>query len=361
MPGTGFVSTVDGSRLYFEECGQGSAVVLIHDGVTGAAGWDLIWPALCAKHRVIRYDRRGVGRSGAPSASYSSTADLARLLADRHVSTATFVGASSGGALAIDFAILAPASVDRLVLIGAVVNGLGYSDHFLQRERANLAPLAQGDAAGAAANQVNDRHALAPANDSARRRLEDILRRSPHNLRKHGDLELPSPSPVMTHLSDIRVPTLILVGEHDIADVHAHAGAIELGIWGARREIMRDAGHLIQLDQPEVLSDRIVAFIAESPVVALRADRLRALAGPYTSPVTPGQTGRFYVQGGRLFAQFSGGRDVPLYPSSDSTFYTLARTRSQVTFRRDSRNRVVAADILVGGRLLTAVRLSRSP
>jgi 3-oxoadipate enol-lactonase len=357
---TAYLTTSDGARIHLEECGTGPAIVLIHDGLTGAAGWDAIWPDLCAKFHVIRYDRRGMGRSDAPTAPFSSTADLAALLADRHVASATIVGASAGGGVAIDFTLLHPASVDRLVLLGAVVNGLGYSDHFLDREHANAAPVARGDIQAAAAAQVNDRYVLAPAHDSARRTLMNILHASPNNLRKRGDLELAVAGPAIARLSEVRVPTLILVGEYDIPDVQAHAGAIELGIWGARREVMRDAGHLIQLDQPKALSDRIVSFIAQSPIATVPPKRLRALAGPYTSPFAPNQTGRFYVQDARLFAHFPGGRDVPLYPSSDSTFYTLARAPSQVTFRHDRTQRVVSVEIVAGGRTFTAVPLPRS-
>lgn len=179
-------------------------------------------------------------------------------LANRRIANATIVGASAGGGLALDFALQSPASVQRLVLLGAVVDGLGYSDHFLQRERANAAPLARGDAEAAIANQVGDRFVLVPGHDSARHRLSDILLANPQNLRKRGDLELPSAKPAVARLGEVQAPTLILVGEFDIPDVQAHAGAIELGIWGARREVVRDAGHLIQLDQPAVLRDRVI-------------------------------------------------------------------------------------------------------
>jgi 3-oxoadipate enol-lactonase len=360
----GYLTTDDSSRIYFEECGSGGpAIVLVHDGLTGAAGWDSIWPGLCATFHVVRYDRRGMGRSDAPRAPFSSTADLAALLANRRIAGATIVGASGGGGLALDFALEFPASVQRLVLLGAVVNGLGYSDHFLQRERANAAPLARGAVDSAIAKQVADRFVLAPlplplaGHDSARHRLSDILLASPQNLTKRGDLELPATVPAVARLGEVHAPTLILVGEFDIPDVQAHAGAIELGIWGARREVVRDAGHLIQLDQPAVLMERVVAFIGESPLATVPPARLRALAGPYTSPFARGQTGKFYLQDGRLMARFPGGRDIPLYPASDSTFYTLARTRSQVTFRRDGKGRIAAADIAVGGRLFTAVPL----
>jgi hypothetical protein len=163
----------------------------------------------------------------------------------------------------------------------------------------------------------------------------------------------------VARLREISAPTLILVGEYDIPEVQAHAGAIELGIWGARREVVRDAGHLIQLDQPKFLIDRIGEFIEDAPLANVSAERLRTLAGSYSSPFARNQTGKFYVQDRRLFAHFPGGRDISLYPSSDSTFYTLARTRSQIVFRRDKQRRITAAEISVGGRVFRALPLSR--
>ncbi len=344
---SGYVA-VDSSRIYYEECGSGPAVVLVHDGTTGAAGWDTIWPGLCARFHVVRYDRRGMGRSSAAKIPFSSTGDLAALLADRHIASATIVGSSAGGGLAIDFALEHPDKTQRLVLLGPVVGGMGFSDHFMQRELANIAPVAHGDLRAAAMNQVNDRYALAPGHDAARRRLLEILLANPQNLQKRGDLELPLPTVAAARLGEVHVPTLILVGEYDIPDVHAHSGAIEFGIWGARREVVRDAGHLLQLDQPALLRDRIIAFVAESPIAIVSAERLQSLAGTY-SPFARDTPGDFYVKDGRLMAHFPPGRDIPLYPSSDSTFYTLARTRSQVTFRRDSLGKVVAADISING------------
>ena len=58
----GFVE-VDGSKLYYEECGSGPvAVVLLHDGLANSAVWDGVWPAFCRRYHTIRYDRRGFGR-----------------------------------------------------------------------------------------------------------------------------------------------------------------------------------------------------------------------------------------------------------------------------------------------------------
>jgi 3-oxoadipate enol-lactonase len=71
---------VGGSRTYYETRGSGPAIVLLHDGLLHAVTWDEVWEPLAARHQVIRYDRRGYGRSELPTSSYSPTEDLRKLL-----------------------------------------------------------------------------------------------------------------------------------------------------------------------------------------------------------------------------------------------------------------------------------------
>jgi pimeloyl-ACP methyl ester carboxylesterase len=54
---------------------------------------------------------------------------------------------------------------------------------------------------------------------------------------------------------------VILVGEADIADVHAHCDAINAGIRASRRVVVQDAGHLIQLEKPDEVVHRLQDFI----------------------------------------------------------------------------------------------------
>src|SRR5216684_7516611 len=71
---------VAGGRLYYQECGSGTAVILLHDGLLHSVVWDAMWPGLCARHHVVRYDRRGYGRSDAAKAPFSPEEDLSRLM-----------------------------------------------------------------------------------------------------------------------------------------------------------------------------------------------------------------------------------------------------------------------------------------
>src|SRR5215470_12475955 len=97
-PRGGSFVEVQGSKLYYEECGSGQeVVVLIHDGVVNSAVWDDVWPEFCRHFHSIRYDRRGYGRSPAAIGWYSEIDDLAGLLRHLKISRAVLVGSSHGG------------------------------------------------------------------------------------------------------------------------------------------------------------------------------------------------------------------------------------------------------------------------
>jgi 3-oxoadipate enol-lactonase len=258
--GTGSFVEVEGSRLYYEECGTGpEAVVLIHDGIAHSAVWDDVWPDFCKHFHSIRYDRRGYGRTPVATAPYTEIEDLAALLRQRKVSHAVLVGSSHGGALSIDFTLRYPGVVQQLVLVGAVVSGFPYSDHFLNRGMINSQPFEKNDVPTGLANWAKDKYLLAPGHDAAQKRLLAVLTANPQDM-THSDFARPT-LPAIGRLHEIRVPTLILVGDADIPDVHAHAGAIEAGISESKRVVVPDAGHLMYMEHPVEFSHRVISFI----------------------------------------------------------------------------------------------------
>jgi pimeloyl-ACP methyl ester carboxylesterase len=156
--------------------------------------------------------------------------------------------------LAVDFALAHPQAVDRLVLVGAAVGGFVPSQHFLDRMKTVSGFVAKGDLAGAA----HDRWILAPEHDAARQQMMALLVANPQDI-MHRDRARPSPV-AKPRLADIKAPTLILVGEDDIPDIQAQAGALEALIPGARRVVVPDAGHLMYLERPEAFADLVSRF-----------------------------------------------------------------------------------------------------
>jgi len=102
---------------------SGSPVVLIHGGGLDSRMWNESFHALARSYRVVRYDVRGFGRSAPPTAPFSHVDDLARVLDRAGIDSAALVGLSLGGAIALNFALVHPDRVDRLLLIGPAVPG----------------------------------------------------------------------------------------------------------------------------------------------------------------------------------------------------------------------------------------------
>jgi pimeloyl-ACP methyl ester carboxylesterase len=256
---------VAGGKIYYEQAGEGETMIFIHDGLLHHEVWDAQFLFFAARYRVIRYDRRGYGRSGQPEEAYSNLADLYQVLEQLHVDRAVLVGMSAGGRLAIDFALEYPHRVSMLVLVGAVVRGYGYSDHFYTRG-GRLTVADYVDTEKMLKYWVGeDPYEIAPENEAAKARARDLITSNPRNVdTQKFQLAQPPARSALGNLAELSVPTLITVGEYDIPDVHAHAGAIEAGIEGAKRIVISNAAHLVPLEQPDDFNGHVSLFIKET-------------------------------------------------------------------------------------------------
>ncbi len=261
---SGYVQ-VEGGKLYYEAAGAGETIVLIHDGLVHREIWDAQFAVLARNYRVIRYDRRGYGLSPKPEKPYSIIEDLHGLFAGMKIDRAAVMGMSMGGGLAIDFALAYPEKVQMLVLVGAVVSGLGYTEHMASRGGHLTKEIRDDPEAYKKYWIEQDPYEIAPSNSEAKIKVKRLVEANLQNyeIAKHRLNKGPA-RPALKALSEIIVPTLILVGEFDIPDVHAHAGAINAGITGSKRVIISGAGHLVPLEQPDVFNETVLTFMGES-------------------------------------------------------------------------------------------------
>lgn len=260
---TGFVQVPDG-RLAYETCGAGTrTIVLLHDGVLHSAAYDDVWPMLCQRFKVIRYDRRGYGASPPAAHPYRPVDDLAVLLKALDTPHATLVGSSSGSGLAVDYALAHPEQVDRLVLAGPWISGFDASFGFIFRALKLLVLFKMGLTDSVA----RDPYILTKNAAPQRERVKALLKAHPGNLTA-GTREQPPAAPAKPRLGDIRVPTLILVGQVDIKDVQEQGKVLERAIPGARRDVVPAAGHFMYLERPRDFAERVTAFMetAAKPV-----------------------------------------------------------------------------------------------
>jgi pimeloyl-ACP methyl ester carboxylesterase len=190
---------------------------------------------------------------------YAETDDLYALLKHLKVRHAMLVGSSQGGELSIEFTLEHSKLVEQLVLVGAVVHGYPYSDHLMNRGQATWIPVTKNNTAVAIAKIADDKYLTATDHPAARQKVRDLLTAAPQDF-THNDTARDVPSS-LPRLHEIRIPTLILVGDADIPDVHAHSGAIETGIPNSRRIVVSDTGHLMYLEKPEEFTQIVVHFL----------------------------------------------------------------------------------------------------
>jgi pimeloyl-ACP methyl ester carboxylesterase len=221
--------TVDG--VHVEIDGAGPPVVLTHDALTHSEAWDAQLPTWSADHRVAGWDRRGSGRSPRAPAQLSSIDDLATVVRAVSDGPAALVGCSFGSLVTLHCALENPELVSKLVLVGPLL-----SEHFLTRGGRGVPAPDAPDAEQIEYWCAVDPWFVAPTSPAARERLRALLTANPQNLHPPHELER-FPEPALPHLGEITVPTLIVVGELDIADVHAASGALEAGIPGATRVV----------------------------------------------------------------------------------------------------------------------------
>ena len=258
---TGYV-LVDGGKLFYELAGTGKNIVLLHDGMVNREIWDEQFPLLAKKYRVIRYDRRGYGKSSDPEIKYSHITDLNQLFIQLKIDKAIIFGMSSGGRLAIDFTLTYPEKVTGLVLVGAVVSGFGYTSH-MDTRGGHFNPQKYSDPLKVHEYFImDDPYEIYSENTVAKEKVMKLL---PNLARQNSVPTQPAAKVAVRFLSEIKVPALILVGEYDHPDVHAHAGVIDAGIANSKREIIPLSGHLIPIEQPALFNETVLNFLNQLP------------------------------------------------------------------------------------------------
>jgi pimeloyl-ACP methyl ester carboxylesterase len=102
---------------------------------------------------------------------------------------------------------------------------------------------------------------MAPGNEEARLKATALMKTYPQDLHHQmRDPIKPWPSD-LPRMPELKVPTLIMTGDHDIADNQATSGAAQALIPGSRRIVIDDAGHLMQLEHPKEIAELIADFV----------------------------------------------------------------------------------------------------
>ena len=262
---SGFVEFNNG-KLYYEMKGKGQPVVLISGGGgMDLRQWDAQFKFLKKHFQVIRYDVRGIGRSDTPSVVYSNVADLKAVLDFLGIEKATLVGLSSGGNIALDFAVTHPERVNSLVLSGSMVRGFEMSEELKKRvdkfAEANKALDEKKITIEDVAQVFLDDPYFVPAPDNskarktAKRLMIENARDIPPNLEQQLN------PPTATRVGEIKHPTLILIGNLDHPDLHRRMDFLLEKISGSKKVIINGGGHILNLEKPKEFNEAVFDFL----------------------------------------------------------------------------------------------------
>lgn len=262
--------SLPGGDLAYEAKGRGPAVVFLHSVIADRRSWDREFSVADAGHQWVRYDYRGFGGSSPARAPYDPVADLDALLAHVNAAPAVVVGSSSGGALAIDYALAHPDRVRGLLLLAPGLSG-EFAEPFSPEEKkafdydethsvAIAASWKQGDRAGAidGLRQLWCSALAGPVRAHWERMVEDnateIFDRPSQRLAR-------DPPPAAPRLGSIAVPVTLLYGDRDNPSSVPIATRIARQIPGARLVAVRGADHLVNFSQPAAFDQALAELL----------------------------------------------------------------------------------------------------
>ncbi len=264
---------VNGARLYYELSGQGTPFVMIHAGITDCRMWDTEFEAFSQRQQALRFDMRGYGKSMPVEGEFNLLDDLETLLAELDIpKPIILMGCSMGGGLSIDYALTHPDHVEALILVGSDPAGLeleapGPDELFAQSEAAfeagdidlvaELDMRIWFDGDGRTSDEVDSR---------ARRKAYAMARLvTEHELKGIGKhVRKPMARPAAERLHELSMPALIVIGQNDLPYLKLAADYMRDKLPAAAKLLIPDAGHLPNLEHPELFRAAVFDFLGIS-------------------------------------------------------------------------------------------------
>jgi Predicted hydrolases or acyltransferases (alpha/beta hydrolase superfamily) len=247
--------------VHATQSGKGPFLFLLHSLLSDRASFDAVVPRLSQSFRVVVPELPGFGGSQAVTGGLAAVADrMAEALTDAAGGDAVFVlGNGYGGFVALQMAIRHPDVAAKLVLADC---GAAFSEEGRQAFR-NMAAASRAKGLSVITD-VAMRRLFAPEfqaghPDLMRDRREAFLRTDPEVFRAACDAlaELD----LRPELSKVKVPVLVLVGEHDEATPPPMSRELAAGLPQAHLKIIPGCAHVPQLQSPEVFLEAIGDFL----------------------------------------------------------------------------------------------------
>jgi pimeloyl-ACP methyl ester carboxylesterase len=263
-----------GVRLYYEEAGEGSPVVFVHEFGGSYKSWEPQLRALARRHRCITFSARGYPPSDVPENvdAYSqalAVADIAAVMDAAGVERAHVVGLSMGGVAALHFGLDFPGRARSLVVAGA---GYGAEKEYEGYFRAvSLEVATQFESQGS--EQFAKTYSLGASRVQFQNKDPRGWREFAHLLGQHSSVgaantmrgvqaRRPSIYDLEDRLRAMPVPVLVVVGDED--DHCLQPGIfMKKTIPACGLLVLPKTGHTLNLEEPEHFNRFVGDFIVQ--------------------------------------------------------------------------------------------------
>jgi 3-oxoadipate enol-lactonase len=253
----------NGIDVRYDVAGAGPWLILSHSLATDLTLWDDQMAALTSHFRVLRFDTRGHGGSGAPDMPYDFamlTADVLDLMDALCIDRAHFCGISMGGMIAQHVALAAPERINKLILVSTTSGyppeaRAAWGDRIAGVRKSGIEPLVA---------PTLERWFTSPfraAHPDVMDRIGALIRATPV-AGYIGSGQAIATLDITERLSALRCPTLVIAGADDTGTPPAMGRKIAEQIPGARMEMLESASHLCNVEQAALFNDRLTAFLA---------------------------------------------------------------------------------------------------
>jgi pimeloyl-ACP methyl ester carboxylesterase len=237
---------------------RGETILCLHGAGGNVGVFDGLFDALASEHSVVCFDQPAHGRSGSLDSLDSIevlSAFTLELLDRLEIRRAVLLGHSLGGAIAQELARTQPARVRALVLVATTARFDGM-EHVI----ATMRRVVEGKERRAF---VREMYAPDAKPEVMQRGFLEDLKTDPRAVL--GDYEAIARWQGGAGSGAIRVPTLIVHGEHEVAQLKSAAADLAKRISGARLTVIPGAAHRLPTEQPAALGAAVREFLAALP------------------------------------------------------------------------------------------------
>jgi non-heme chloroperoxidase len=262
----------DGAQIYYEDFGDGPAIVFTNCGVQTHKMWENQVAGLAGRFRIVTYDWRGTGKSDKPRSGYTADAaagDLIALVETLEIAPAILVGHGIGAQLTLMAATTRPDLVSAMVLVSAgpwVVGDLdgvgGMSQEFIDYWSKLFYPEhGKGVAYAAAYADLGDNWLFhnEPHPAVGRAVLDQALAWPQYVANAYVKDFVRIDSRVA--LAQVKWPTLLIQGRHDRKQRYEGALYLEKHIKGAQLHTLKESAHMGQVEEINQFNEAVAAFV----------------------------------------------------------------------------------------------------